>query len=102
MYSKIKNDFDSGMEKIKWFAQLLSERMRIEIAVFRLSYQAEALKKKREALLKSIGEEVYMMRKSEKGIHPNRQILDALAEIESLEPSIKETNDKLSEINRIS
>jgi hypothetical protein len=102
MYTRIKNDFDAGVSKIKWFAQLLSERVRIEMAVFRLSYKSEELKRKRDTLMRSIGEEVYIMRKSEKGIHANRQILDALAEIEALEPRIKETDDSLSEISRIS
>jgi seryl-tRNA synthetase len=100
MYSRIKNDLEDGIDKIRWFARLLSERVKIELAVFRLTYQSEELKKKRNTLLKSIGEEVYLMRKSEKGIHANREILDALREIESLDPKIKETDDKVSEISR--
>jgi hypothetical protein len=102
MYSRIKNDLDNGIEKIKWFARLLSERARIEMVIFRLSYQSEELKKKRDSLLRSVGEEIYLMRKSEKGIHANRRITDTLAEIEALEPQIKETNDRISEINQVS
>jgi hypothetical protein len=102
MYSRIKNDLDNGIEKIKWFARLLSERVRIEMVIFRLSYQSEELKKKRDSLLRSVGEEIYLMRKSEKGIHANRRIIDSLAEIEALEPQIKETNDRISEINQVS
>jgi|WetSurMetagenome_2_1015567.scaffolds.fasta_scaffold00054_61 hypothetical protein len=102
MYARIKNDFDAGIEKIKWFSRLLSERVRIEMVVFRLSCQSEELKKKRDTLMRSIGEEVYLMRKGEKGIYANRQILDTLSEIEALEPSIKETDDRMTEINRLS
>jgi hypothetical protein len=102
MYSRIKNDIDEGIDKIKWFARLLSERIRIEMVIFRLSYQSEELKKKRDSLLKNIGEEVYLMRKNEKGIHANGRILDALGKIEALDPEIKETNDRISEINRVS
>ncbi len=100
MYAKIKNDFEEGTNKIKWFARLLSDRVKIELAVFRLTYQSEELKKKRNTLLMKIGEEVYLMRKSEKGIHANREILDALKEIEGLDPTIKETDEKVSEISR--
>jgi hypothetical protein len=102
MYTRIQSDFDAGLEKIKWFARLLSERVKIEIAVFRLSYQSEELKKKRDSLLRSIGEEVYLMRKSEKGIHANKRIIETLAEIEALEPEIEDTGEKISEINRVS
>jgi hypothetical protein len=102
MYSRIKNDLDQGIDKIKWFARLLSERVRIEMVIFRLSNQSEELKKKRDSLLTGIGEEIYLMRKSEKGIHANRRILDALGEIEELDPKIKETNERISEINQIS
>jgi seryl-tRNA synthetase len=100
MYARIKSDLEDGIGKISWFARLLSERVKIELAVFRLTYQSEELKKKRNDLLKSIGEEVYRMRKSEKGIHANREILDALKDIEALDPQIKETDEKVSEISR--
>ena len=101
MYSRIKNDLDEGVGKIKWFARLLSERVRIELAVFRLTYASEELKKKRDGLLKQIGEEVCRMRKDEKGIHANKYITDALKEIDSLDPRIKETDEKVSDITRI-
>jgi seryl-tRNA synthetase len=101
MYAQIKNDLDEGIGKIKWFARLLSERVRIELAVFRLTCASEELKKKRDGLLKQIGEEVCRMRKSEKGIHANKYITDALKEIDSLDPRIKETDEKVSDITRI-
>jgi len=101
MYARIKNDLDEGVGKIKWFARLLSERVRIELAVFRLTYASEELKKKRDGLLKQIGEEVCRMRKDEKGIHANKYITDALKEIDSLDPRIKETDEKVSDITRI-
>ena len=57
----LKNVYDSlrkGIERIKWFAALFSERMNIEIAIFKLLYQSEEMSKKREVLLKTIGERV--------------------------------------------
>ena len=66
MYASIKNDLEQGLNKIKWFAGLLSERVGIELTVFKLLYQSEELRKKRDFLLKKIGEEVYHMNKTEK------------------------------------
>jgi seryl-tRNA synthetase len=101
MYARIKNDLDEGLHKVKWFARLLSERVRIELTVFRLLHKSEELKKKRDALIKKIGEESYRINKSDKGIHPSKDMLDAITEIDALEPQIKETIDKAAEISRI-
>lgn len=101
MYTRIKNDLDEGLNKVKWFARLLSERVRIELTVFRLLHKSEELKKKRDALIRKIGEEAYRMHKSDKGIQPSKDMLDAVREIDALEPQIKETIDKASEISRI-
>ena len=101
MYTRIKNDLEQGLNKIKWFAGLLSDRVRIELTVFKLLYHSEELRKKRDLLLNKIGEEVYHMNKTEKGIHPSTEVLDAIKEIDALEPRIKEAVDKASEISRI-
>ncbi len=101
MFSRIKKDFDEGIEKIKWFASLLSERLRIEITVFKLLYRSEELKKRRNELMKKIGEEVYAMRGKEKNIYANKEVMNTIKELESLEPEIKETVERASEISKI-
>jgi len=100
MYTRIKKDFDEGIDKVKWFAGLLSERVRIELTVFRLLHEAEELRKKRDALLRKIGEDFYQMHKSGSGSQPGREMLDAINEIDALESRIKELGDKASEISR--
>lgn len=101
MFSRIKRDFDSAIEKIKWFASLFSERVRIEIAVFKLLYKSEELRKRRDELMREIGEEVYEMRGKEKNIYANTEVRNAIKELETLEPEIKETVEKASEISKI-
>lgn len=101
MFSRIKKDFDEGIERIKWFSSLLSERIRIEITVFKLLYKSEELKKRRDELMRKIGEEVYEMRGKEKNIYTNKEVMDAIKELETLEPEIKETIERASEISRI-
>ena len=53
MLKKVYENFRKGMEKIKWFATLFSERMNIEIAIFKLLYQSDEMTRKREALLEN-------------------------------------------------
>ncbi len=101
MYAKIKKDFDEGIGKIKWFASLLSERVRVEITVFKLLYKSEELKKRKDELMRKIGEEVYEHRGKEKNIYANKEVVSAIKELETLEPEIKETVEKASEISKI-
>ncbi|MBI5213586.1 MAG: hypothetical protein HY957_09520 [Nitrospirae bacterium] len=101
MYAKIKKDFDEGIGKIKWFASLLSERIRVEITVFKLLYKSEELKKRKDELMRKIGEEVYEHRGKEKNIYANKEVVSAIKELETLEPEIKETLEKASEISKI-
>ena len=102
MYERIRKDLDGGIEKVKWFAGLLSERVRIELTVFRLLHEAEEQKKRRDMLLKKIGEDFYQMHKSGGESNPNQEMLDAINEIDDLEARIKETLEKASEISRTS
>ncbi len=101
MFSRIKKDFDEAIEKIKWFSSLLSERVRIEITIFKLLYKSEELKKRRDELMKKIGEEVYEMRGKEKNIYANQEVINAIKELETLEPEIRETIERASEISKI-
>lgn len=101
MLSRLKNDVENAIEKIKWFAALLSERINIEITVFKLLYRSERLKKRKEELFRQIGEEIYKMKDKEKIIYTNKNIMDAIKELDNLEPQIKESIEKASEISKI-
>ena len=100
MYTRIKNDLGEGLSRAKWFANLLSERLRIELTIVRLLSGSEELKRKRNILLQKVGEETYRMRKDEANAHPSQEMLDAIKEIEALESQITEILDKVSEISR--
>lgn len=98
VYGNLKN----GIGKIKWFAALFSERMNIEIAIFKLLYQSDEMTKKREVLLKTIGERVVELKgHSEKNIFRDSDIAGALEEIEKIDQSINDLKDKASEISRV-
>lgn len=103
MLKRLKDNFISGIEKIKWFSSLLSERIKIEYSVIKLLQQSEQLEKRKDELLKKIGNRVYEM----KG-YSNIQILkdsiisDALGEIERIDKEIESTKKRASEISNIS
>src|SRR5208283_3082196 len=101
MLSRVKKDFESGIKKVKWFATLLSERVRIEITIFKLLYKSEELKKKRDELMRKIGEEVYEMRNERKNVYSNKEVLAAIISLEALDPEIRETLEKASEFSKL-
>ena len=101
MIGRVKKDFESGIKKVKWFATLLSERVRIEIAIFKLLYKTEELKEKRDKLLRQIGEEVYEMRDRGKNVFSNKEVLAAIKSLESIEPEIRETLEKAADFSKL-
>ncbi len=100
MWKKLKNSFDRGIEKIKWFSIVISDRLKIELAVMKLLYQTEQMNKKRDELMKTIGQRVYELKE-----HPDKYILkdkvigDALTELEKINTEIESTKKKAAEIS---
>jgi seryl-tRNA synthetase len=101
MINRVKRDLEEGIRKLKWFASLLSERVRVEISIFRLLYQSEELKKRRDELLKQIGEEAYEMRAQKSNVFETENVQAAIKEIEDIDAEIKETAEKASELSKI-
>jgi hypothetical protein len=102
MIKRIKDSFDSGVEKIKWFSALVSDRAKVELSVMKLLYQSDQLEKRREDLMRSLGRRVLELKD-----YPDRQILkdtiiaDAITEIEQITSEIEQTRKRASEISKI-
>jgi seryl-tRNA synthetase len=100
MIKRLRNNFESGIEKIKWFASLLSDRLKIELSVMKLLHESEQMEKKRDELIKKIGQRVLEMRE-----HADRQVLkdgviiDTMSEIGKIDQEIEQTRKKASEIS---
>ncbi|MFZ5907282.1 MAG: hypothetical protein ACOYVJ_07715 [Nitrospirota bacterium] len=100
MYKRIKENFDNGLEKLKWFSRIFSDRLKIELSVFKLLHQAEQLEKSREDLIKTIGERMLELKDhSEQSVRKDRVISDAMQEIEKVGQEIEETRKKAAEIS---
>jgi len=102
MWKRVKDNFDSGIEKVRWFSSLLNERVKIEISLFRLSYHSSEMEKKRAELMKTVGERVFALRNSqERHVLRDPVILEAMNDLERLETEIEDTKKKASEIGKI-
>lgn len=100
MIKRLKDNFEDGIEKIKWFASLLSDRLKIELSVMKLLHESEQMEKKRDELIGKLGRRVLEMRE-----HADRQVLkdsvimDTMDEIEKVDREIEQTRKKASEIS---
>jgi len=102
MWRKLRENFDSGIEKIKWFSMLLSDRIKIEYSVMRLLYQSEQMQKKKDELMKTIGQRVYELKEySDRSLLKDRIVTDALDELDKINSEIESTRKKASEISSL-
>jgi seryl-tRNA synthetase len=103
MWRKLKENFERGIEKIKWFSLLLSDRLKIELSVMKLLYQSEQMKKKRDELMRTIGQRVFELKgRSDRYVLKDSVITDALTELEKINNEIESTKKKASEISSTS
>ncbi len=102
MWRKVKDNLDSGVERVKWFSSLVSDRLKIEIALVKLLYRSSEMEKKRAALMTEVGEKVYGMRNGpDKNVLRDPAVLQTLRQLESLDAEIEDLRKKASEISRL-
>ena len=102
MWKRIKNNFDSGIGRIKWFSSILSERMKIEFSVIKLINDRDKKEKERAEKLKLIGERVFEVKEQQdKNVLKDNVIAGSISEIEKLDSEIEDINKKVSEISKV-
>jgi hypothetical protein len=99
---KIIDDFRKGLERVRWFSTVLSGRLKIEIAIFRLLYECDKMAKTRGELLRKIGERVMELKdRQDKNILKDSLIAEAVAEINKIEKTIEDLKVRVSEIDGV-
>jgi hypothetical protein len=102
MLQRLKDNFQRGIERIKWLATVFSERLKIEITIIKLLYRSDEMGRRKEELLKTIGQYVYESRTNpDKNVFRDKAINEALEEIEKIEKNIGELKQKMHEIGSV-
>lgn len=102
MWEKLKDNFERGIEQIKWFSSLLSDRLKIEYSVTKLLYKSEQMERKRGELMKKIGQRISELKgHSDSYIMKDRVIVEALNEIEKINSDIEAVKKEASEISKV-
>ena len=100
MLKRLKIHFERGIEKIRWFSSIFSERIKIEFLVIKLLFQSDKMEKKRDELLNKIGQRVYELKENtDRQVLKDRVIGEALSEIEHIDSEIEKTKKKAAEIS---
>jgi len=102
MWDKLRKNFNSGIERIKWFSSLLSERLKIEYSVVRLLYQSEKMERKKDEQMRRIGQRVYELKGySDRYILKDGVIKESLSELDKIINDIEVTRKRASEISKV-
>lgn len=103
MLRTLRESFDAGIEKIKWFAEFLSERLKVELAVFKLMGEQEKLKKKWDNLARLIGGKVFEGRNQaqwQQNVYKDEEVKNCLMEMELIEEEMNTLRARLSGAGR--
>jgi len=99
MVQRVRDNFLKGIRRIRWFASVLAERTRVEVAVIKLLFRSDDMQQKKALLMQEIGQRVYACRgQHDRNILRDRVVTEALSEIERIENEIAEIKTKVSEI----
>jgi hypothetical protein len=102
MIERIKESFRSGVSRVKWFATVFAERMKVEIAVMGLLYRSGEMEKKKGELLRTIGLRVCELKgSSERNLLKDRTVIEAVEEVEKLEKEMEELKQRASEMSSV-
>lgn len=102
MLEIIKRDFMQGLKTFKFWATVISERIKIEINVLKLITEMNKLNIKKDELLKSIGKEIYDSLNRYLEIKENEKILSLIRQIREIETEIEDKRKKFSELEDMS
>lgn len=102
MWKRIKDNFDSGIEKIKWFSTVMSDRLKIEFSIIKLLHDRDKKEKVRAEKMRIIGERIFELREHlDRGLLKDKVIMESMSEIEKIESEIEEMKKKASEMSRV-
>lgn len=102
MIETIKKDFLQGLKTFKFWASIISERLKIEINVVKLTGQINKLVEKRDELLKNVGKEIYDLWGADLNLKENEKISNLIRQVREFEAEIEEKKRKLNELEDMS
>lgn len=101
MIETIKRDFVQGLKTFKFWAEVFSERVKVEINVFKILNEIRRLNERRDELLRELGMETMESWKSSKELEDNEKIFSIVRKIKELDEKIEEQKRKIQELGEL-
>ncbi|WP_141266502.1 hypothetical protein [Thermodesulfovibrio sp. Kuro-1] len=102
MLEIIKKDFLQGVKTFKFWATVISERIKIELNVLNLIREMNKLNLKKDELLKYIGKEIYDSWDRDLEVKENEKISSLVRQIREIEVEIEDKRKKFRELEDMS
>ncbi|GAB4544494.1 MAG: hypothetical protein Fur0020_13810 [Thermodesulfovibrionia bacterium] len=101
MFGSIRRSFKEGLNKVKWIASFLAERIVAETAVARLLYESSKFEERIDELYRDIGKRVFELSDKGRGAFSRDFVIQqAIDEIKRLNATIKDYKEKAGELSR--
>lgn len=98
----VKKWYYNGIERLKWFASLFSERLQVELAILKILNNMDELKRKRSGYAIKIGDRVVKLRNSSSyDLFADSDVKSLLKEIDLLDKEIGALQEKAEELSKL-
>ncbi|MBI4687136.1 MAG: hypothetical protein HY756_05070 [Nitrospirae bacterium] len=102
MIERIRKSFNEGVKSIKWFADFLSERLRVEASIAKLLYTSSRLESRIYELHMDIGRRVMELKeKEDKAVLKDFIIMQSIDEINRLKSEIDDYKNKAHAMSKL-
>ncbi|MBF0518967.1 MAG: hypothetical protein HQK92_04510 [Nitrospirae bacterium] len=100
MWSDLKEDLARGIEKIKWVSVFVSDRLKTDIALFKLLEKITELERSKTLLYAEIGEKVYELSAvNPPNVYTHPEISKNLWDVTELDNKIEELKKQASAVS---
>lgn len=82
---RIRSSFNAGVERLRRISELLNERVRVEMAVLKVTAKSEKLRERRDEIARAVGEKVYEAKGHMGALENDEYIKAAVFELESID-----------------
>lgn len=101
MIDSIKRDLIQGLRTFRFWAQVFSERVKVEINVFRIIGEIHSLHERRDELLRELGKEAIDNWSNIKNLEENERVHSLIRKIKELDEKIEENKRKIKELGEM-
>ncbi|MEO5357325.1 MAG: hypothetical protein H7844_08510 [Nitrospirae bacterium YQR-1] len=100
MWSELKDDFQNGVDRLKWASAFISDRLKTEIVLFKLLNKINDLEKSKTALYAEIGQKVHeLSHLSPVDVYTHPEISKNLRSVTELDGKIEELKKQASTVS---